>query len=284
VIVRVSLVSRPIFALALVAVFMSAGASAAQDTCEGQGEAIIRNAYPDARPSYDGLLEIDGDDGGDTIMPPTATIDNPGARVMICREWPARPGLLLVAMPIVSFWSNDFTDGDIDILVLDYETLAVRQRLLLKDAMLGDAVSIEKIALDTALYQLTPHNLAFGLRLSRANNSKAIPFEETVLRLFSIEAGALKLVLDKLTVEENRGEWLAVCNGEFRNTKRRLVMAKSEKGQVADILLADAIVTTRLNITEPSEKCETREENSTARHRLRFRDGAYVVPEALRGL
>lgn len=277
---------RTVFVLSVLAAFLSAApvALSAEDTCGGRGEDIIRKAYPDVYANSDGLFEIDGDDGGDVITPPDAKVYSPQAKVMICRQWPARPDLLLVAMPIVSFWSAEFVQGDIDLLVMDFETLAVRHRLKLDDAMESDALRIETIAFDTALYQLSPDTLAFGLRIGRQDRSHDKPLEQSTLRLFAIDNGDLRLVLDRLVVSENGGEWLAICNGTFRDTRRKLAMAKAATGEMADIVVSDTVVSSRFNKTEPSGECKSTDETKTAKHRLRFENNAYVVRQELRGL
>lgn len=275
-----------VFALAALAGCLAAApmAQSAEDTCGGRSAEIISKAYPAALAIYDGLFEIDGDEGGDVITPPDATVYSPQAKIMICRQWPARPDLLLVAMPIVSFWADDFTQGDIDLLVMDAKTLAVRHRLKLEDVMESDALRIGGIAFDTAFYQLSPDNVAFGLRITKANNSRANPMHQTTLRLFAIENGDLRLVLDRLLVNENRGEWNAVCIGEFQDTKRTLAMERSGKAGKAEIRLSETVVTSRFDKTEVKSDCKGIDATTTTKHRLRFKDSAYVVPEAMQGI
>ncbi|MGI2035249.1 hypothetical protein ACRQ1B_22965 [Rhizobium panacihumi] len=274
---------RTVFALSVLAGLIAGPATglAQQNDCGPRVAAIVQEAYPAAKGVADGNFEVDGH----TIMPPAENSLDYVSGTMVCRQWPARPEILLVAVPLMAGESETeegVTEGDLDILVLDSESLGIRYRMKLEEAMLSDAVRITSVAFDTAFYQLAPQNLAFGVRISKANGSRANPFEQTVLRLFSIADGKLRPVLDSLAVDENWGEWDTNCNGEFRNTKRTLSIARPGKAGLADIMVAETIVTS-VN-EEKAGECNTTETKATARHRLRFKGDAYVVPEELRGL
>jgi hypothetical protein len=264
----------------LTAILCAAPAAfSADNDCGAEASAIVRQAYPAARATTEESFDLNG---ATITLPADGSLDY-RSNTMVCRQWPARPDVLLVAVPLMGKSPEPgLEEGDLELIVMDFDTLAIRHRMVLEDAMFADAVRISDVAFDTALYQLSPDDLAFGLRISKTNGSRANPFEQAMLRLFSIQGGKLRLVLDKLAVSENWGEWDTNCSGEFRDTKRILSMAKPAKATLADIVISETTVTS-LN-KEVGTECESTEKTTTAKHRLRYANGSYAVPEALQGL
>lgn len=275
----VSMVRWLVQALAIVAgmVFMSPIAKAAGNACIGRAAEIVGKAYPAASRAADGSFDLDGW----SITAPADDRMDYETNSMVCRQWPARPDLFLVAVPLMKkSVTQGLEEGDLDILVMDNDTLAVGQRLRLENAMLADGVRIRDIVFDTALYQLSPQNLAFGIRVTKTNGSRIAPFDGTTLRLFSIDNGQMRLILDKLIVEEHGGDWDGNCDGEFTEMRRTLSMAKPEKGGVADIIVTEQAATT-VNSTIATE-CESSDTTTRVRYRLRHTDGSYLLPKVLR--
>ena len=95
----------------------------AQDLECGDASAIVREAYPNA--DADGELTMRA--GNRTLTLPSPSSINPHA--IVCRRWRGRPGLLLVAVPLIAEVGVDSTLGDLDVLVVDEATGTPRQRL-----------------------------------------------------------------------------------------------------------------------------------------------------------
>lgn len=270
---------RTVFSLALLLGFLSgaAMAHAAEDVCAARLAEVVGKAYPGAKPLPDNTFEVEGR----TLTLPDEGRMGGNPQAMLCKTWPARPELTLVAVPLMHAPEQDgMNEGDLDMLVLDSETFDVKQRYRVEGLMADDAISIEELAFDTAFYQLAPGNVAFGLRKGTRGSSRPNPFSDTSLWLFAIEGQKLKPVVENLVVAKFRGEWDTNCNGEFEDLSRRLTMASS-KAPIADITVSDTLVH---RLTEDvAGDCKRTEKTTAAKHRLRFKDGAYVVPEALRG-
>ncbi len=204
------------------------------------------------------------------------------AHVVTCKAWPARPDLWLVAVPLID--PNVPTDeehrADLEVLVVDAATGRAQQRLRLPDAVSDDAVMLRALAFDTARYRLAPDDLAFGLRLVWENNSRANPFGETTLFLFDRPAGddgALRLVLNKLSVSRDSGEWDTNCAGEFHSTSAVLSMGSTASHGLQDIIVRDTFET-RKNTAKAEDCVETVTDRGVRQDTLRFDGQRYAVP------
>ncbi len=253
----------------------TSAALAAQNDCGSQGAAIVKNAYPTAQGMPDQGFAVDGA----TIKVSANAYDDPHA--VICRVWPSRPELTLVAVPLMTRQSDDGNEGDLEVLVVNTSDSAVRQRLRLPHLMTDDALYISSIAFDTARYRLAPGKTAFGLRVSLQGSSRPNPFGEATLRLFQIDdKERLTPVLDNLIVSSNQGEWDTNCAGEFHTTERTLSMAPSGGNAIADIVV-DETSTTTISTPDKDEACIDTKTAGSKSYRLRYEASAYRVPEGL---
>jgi hypothetical protein len=248
-----------------------------QSECAGRAADIIRRAYPSATNADDGTLLFEG---ASITLPKGDSVDG-DPHAVICRVWPAQPQLMLIAVPLMTEQSDSENEGDIELLVVDSTKLQVRQRLRFDGLMSDDAFRVRSVAFDTARYQLAPKRTAFGLRISREGSSRANPFGETTLWLFSIEGDRLKPVLDNIVVRESQGEWDTVCAGEFSETTRTLAMVPPAKDAVADILVTDK-TTTSVNRVGTDNDCNSEDKTTIDKRRLRYDGSGYGVPKDLK--
>lgn len=245
---------------------------AAEDACTTQVETAIKRAYPSAKRTGDGY-KIDGA----RIQLPEAF--NPHS--VVCRTWPAHPELTLMAVPLIQKEDEGTNEGDLELFVLDSSNATIRQRLRLPGRMSDDAVRISSVAFDTARYQITPGQTAFGLRITKEHNSRAIPFGETNLWLYTFEGNQLKPVLNGIVVHTDLGEWDTNCAGTFTQTKRTLAMASAAHNGYADITVAET-KSSSTNVVDKAGECQTRDAKpQRTTYRLAYDGKQYVVPKAL---
>ena len=219
------------WSLGVLALVLSAPASvSAQDQECGDVGVIVRQAYPGATAQGERSVRA----GDRTLTLPAASSIDPHA--IICRRWRGRPGLLLVAVPLIAEVRSDGTSGDLDVLVVDETTGALRQRLRLPRAMDDDAVRLSGLSFDTAAYQLGPDRPAFGVRREWAGSSRPNPFLETTLSLYEVRGPALAPILEDMTVFRSVGEWDLSCGGETVLTERILRMTPGPHGQNISVL------------------------------------------------
>lgn len=286
--------ARHLLSAIAIAVGLGGIASVAQaqnpaNACD-KASTILENAYPGARPSPDKRSYVLGDRL--LMLPQGASGDSPA---MVCKVWPAQDKLLLVAVPRMDSKASLEQDriGDLDILVVDRNSLKVQQRLTLPDAMSDDAIQIQKLEFDTARYVIAPEVQAFGLRTTRNGASRANPFNEVSLTLFARtgsagdgKPGSLRVVLDKLSVERASGEWDTNCAGDFTQRKSVLAMASERHEGFFDIRVSQNSERSKAALVgkNQSDCKETTEKAVKTQETLRYDGKQYVVPANAKSL
>lgn len=246
---------------------------AAEDACTAQVEGAIKRAYPAAKRTGSGY-KVDGA----RIQLPEAF--NPHAAV--CRTWPAHPELTLLAVPLMQQEDADAgNEGDLELFVLDTANGSIRQRLRLPARMSDDAVRIRSVTFDTARYVVAPGQTAFGVRIVKESSSRANPFSETALWLYTLQSSQLKPVLNGVAVETGGGEWDTNCAGAFEQTKRTLTMTSDTHNGYADIAVTET-KSASTNRVDKAGECQTRDAKpQRTTYRLAYDGKQYVVPKAL---
>ncbi|MER9068898.1 hypothetical protein NKH84_20385 [Mesorhizobium sp. M0902] len=245
----------------------------------GDAAALVQQAYPKARRSADGTSF--------RLAPHTSiasTLPESEAPFgLVCKIWPAHVDLLLVAVPLIDRANGDHLHvGDIELLVVDRNTLRVRQRLLQPGLMTDDMIVIEKVEFDTGRYALAPDVRAFGLRIEMAHYSLTAPFTETDLRLYALADDALRLVLDGLVVAGHSGDSDGSCAGYFHSSRVSLAISPASHHGYHDITAVE-----RSNIDNPSPdqngECQSHPGKPVKRtYRMRYDGSRYAVPAALK--
>ena len=253
---------------------------AATDGCGERGAAIVQHAYPKAKSTENSSFIVNGA----VITLPSSNNMDSIHHVMVCKTWPAYPQRLLVAVPLITKASDDENQGDLELLVLDNTTLKVEQRLVLEGRMSDDAIQISGVALDTARYQLAPDSIAFGLRLTRTNNSHISPFEEVDLWLYVIDHGQLHPVLNGIVTSHSHGDLDTHCAGTFDETNRTLAMDSASHNGHADILVTEKF-SSHVSVSGKNGQCDDKPDNDKRQdYRLGYDGQSYPVPKALKPL
>ncbi|MER9343908.1 hypothetical protein NKI41_24480 [Mesorhizobium sp. M0601] len=267
----------PVLLLGAALASLSPPKAAASDC--GDATALVLQAYPKARKSADGTSF--------TLEPHTSiTSTLPESEApfgLVCKIWPAHVDLLLVAVPLIDRANGDHLHvGDIELLVVDRNTLRVRQRLLQPGLMTDDAIVIEKVEFDTGRYALASEVTAFGLSIELAHHSLTAPFTETDLRLYALTGDTLRVVLDGLVVAGSGGDSDGSCAGYFHSSQVSLVISPASHHGYHDITAVE-----RSNTDNPSPdqngECQSHPAKSVKRtYRLRYDGNRYAVPAALK--
>lgn len=262
------------WSLAILGLVLGAPTLARAQTEEcGNVDAIVRQAYPGAVAQGERSVRT----GNRTLTLPSPSSIDPHA--IVCRRWRGRPGLVLVAAPLIAQVRVDSTVGDLDVLVVDETTGNTQHRLRIPHAMDDDAVSISAISFDTAAYRLAPDRLAFGVRREWVGSSRPNPFRETTLSLYEPRGQTLSQVLEEVVVQRIQGEWDLSCAGETVMTERILRMIPGQHGQ--DISVLERITHSNSREAESGE-CKTTDQAVAPRTvRLSFDGERYHVPRPI---
>jgi hypothetical protein len=223
-----------------------------------------------------------------TVRAPNVLPDRAGytrdIAASVCRRWPARPELTLVATPV---WrdggNNDSRDGDVEVLVIDTDTLATRAWAVLLGALDSDAIFFDGMHIDTARYQLAPDTLAFGLRVKRRNGSGPNPFSEEQVHLLAVQADTLRTLGPAMVLRRFQAEWDTRCAGDSIDVTRTVAVGPKGRHGLADLILRERRVTTHSWMD--GDSCRDQDTSVEGeRHVLRFDGRRYAVPEALQPL
>lgn len=196
----------------------------------------------------------------------------------ICKVWPARPHLTLMALPLVRAEHDDHGEADLEVLVLDNDRQAFVARLLEPNQLDWDAIYTEGMGFDTAPYRLRADDIAFGVRISRRGSSGPNPFYETRLNLYQLDTQRLRPLLSELPVRTVWGEWDTNCAGTFSETTGVVIITNQVGNQgYRDLRLKDTRVERRM--VQGDGECQAVEE-STQRYQLpiEYGDDRYLLP------
>ncbi|MGG5873531.1 hypothetical protein [Pseudomonas peli] len=254
--------NRITFAAALCGLLM--GGSARADDCQQHLPALLEQAYPGYAQGH--LL----DDERGTYRIST--------ELSICKVWPARPHLTLLAASLVRAEDDGHGYSDLEVLVLDTVSQAIVARHVEPNLLDWDAIFVDGLEFDTAPYRLREGDLAFGLRIKRRNMSRPNPFYETSLSLYELQSQRLRPVLSGLVMDSSGGEWDTRCAGEFSDTKGLLIITErpGNKGY-RDLLLKQSRVESR--VAEVAGECETVEESTRrVQFRIEYDEQRYLLP------
>ena len=257
---------------------------AQEDGCGPRALQIMQVLYPDAESLGKGEYAVDG---GRVRLAKGGAV-YPGHLVMICRQWPAYPGHLLVAVPVMHALEGPdapyMQEGDLDLVVMNHDTLEIQAREFFDDFLFGDAVALSGMSFDTAYYDVFGNGPAFGLRLDYRTSSRPNPYAHQALWLFDYGPDGLRPILENLIVWQQGGEWDATCEGEFYELSRVLRISDQRHNGAADLIVQTEAEHTRN--AEVDDECATTAFSQEEYERtitLQFDGEAYQVPDAVRG-
>jgi len=200
------------------------------------------------------------------------------AEQSVCKVWPARPGLTLIAMPQVRAEHDSHGEADLEVLVLDNDRQAFVARLVEPNLLDWDAIFIDKLTFDTAPYRLRGDDLAFAVRISRRNWSRMNPFRETELTLYELKEEGLRSLMGALVVESFGGERDDDCTASFGEAKGVLIVT----GQVGRDGYRDLIFKrthTGRRMVAVDGECQTIEDDPrSSQFRIEYDEERYLLP------
>lgn len=196
----------------------------------------------------------------------------------VCKLWPARPGLTLIALPLVRAQHDDHGEADLEVLVLDNARQTFLARLIEPNQLDWDAIYVDRLALDTAPYRLRGDDLAFGVRISRRNGSRMNPFAEAELTLYELHEQGLRSLMGALVVESFGGERDDDCIASFGEAKGVLIVTGEVGRDGYRDLLFKRTHTGRRMVTVDGECRTLEDEPRSDQFRLEYGDERYLLP------
>jgi len=158
-----------------------------------------------------------------------------------CKQWPYNNDLTIVVLtyPQVGTTAENLENGllDYDVYTLVYNTKKdkIVQKLYEKGRYSSDAVVLESMTIDTARYDLTKTQRAFGISAHYIGSSHVNPMEIHELSLYLPQDKSLLPVLKDYPTLHNGGEWDGMCAGEFELVTSSLSLSSSEHHGLFDL-------------------------------------------------
>jgi hypothetical protein len=204
------------------------------------------------------------------------------ARMAACKVWPANAALTIAALPLANPEDKDGSGSvDLEVLVADTATGAIVAHQFQQAAIRYAAEhSLERVEIDTARYQLTPAQRAFGVRVKSMGGMPADMSGFETLSLFMIDGTHLRTVLDRLEASAWTGDRDGPCVSTVE-TSRSIALGQMGSQGYAALRVTEKYVERELQFT--GETCSEKTTSATPRNfTLDYRDGAYRIPDDLR--
>ena len=205
-----------------------------------------------------------------------------------CKVWPAMPQLLIMA----NAWQGEERDGlrsgDLEVLLLDSKTGALKSRFYQENQLDSDAMYVSGLTIDTAPYRLDANNLSnlsFGVRADRSGSSRANPFGSTDLTLFVVEGLRLQPVLKQYEVTTSGGEWDTRCAGVFNEIASTLHLLPTVHNGFFEIEVRSRQQVDRQSYDVKNDDCQSRQVlDKTFKNRLQFNGTEYTQTTRVEGV
>ena len=204
---------------------------------------------------------------------------------MVCKVWPAHDGLLLVAVPLIdSAKSGDGKHfGDIELLVVDRNSLQIRQRLLQPGLMNDDAIAIDTIEFDTGRYGLAPVSPPSACVSRWQTIRSPIPSKKPTCGSTLSQAMRCARCSTALSLPAIMAKATPIA-GSFHSSQVSLTMSPTIHRGYRDIHLAERNDTYEPSVDKNGE-CQSHPGKPVNKsYRLRYDGSRYPVPEALKML
>lgn len=165
---------------------------------------------------------------------------------------------------------------DVEILVVAADGETIASRLFQKNAWWDDAFQFQDVWVDTARYQLSPQDRAFGIRINRDNAKYGGSVQD--LSLYVIHGKEISLVLDYLEASANieGAEPDPNCGFSGITMNRSLAIANTMSHGYADLRLDETTVSTKNEFVKG--RCNESNIKKRKRFLLHFDGKQYVVP------
>ncbi len=138
----------------------------------------------------------------------------------------------------------------------------------------SDAIKLVEIVIDTAPYNVTDNNRAFGIRVRYVGSAQVNPYENETISLYIIKGNTLKKIVTNYSVIKYNGYWDTKCIGEFIDEKKVLIISKNKTNGYFDISVKNKIIETT-NYKDESGNCDSKEKITKEKTLLKFNGKEY---------
>lgn len=170
-----------------------------------------------------------------------------------------------------------------DIVVINNNNNEIISHFNEVNAFEDDAIFTERIAIDTARYQLNATIRAFGIRFHKRNRAKYNNYSGEVLNLYYLKDKKIQQALKGLSMDESYGDWEEGCLGTFKDLQRKLVIEKDQKNGFNNLKISSIISNSQIKPIKPNGCDKTPVSVKKQSWISKYNGREYIVPENHKG-
>ena len=201
-----------------------------------------------------------------------------------CKTWPYNNDLTIVLLTYpqagttASNLENGLLEYDVYTLVYNTQEHQIVQKLYEKGRYSSDALVLEGITIDTARYDLSKTQRAFGVSAHYVGSSRVNPMETYELSLYLPQEKNLQLVVRDYPTLYDGGAWDGMCAGEFERVTSSLALSSSAHHGLYDLKVYQKNVT--ITVVQKQECVENVHKSQHRTFELHF-DGTHYQQQYL---
>ncbi|WP_090870390.1 PA3715 family protein [Paraburkholderia diazotrophica] len=202
-----------------------------------------------------------------------------------CKSWLQKARLDIIVRPyaytIVTEAGSDHEPYlGMVVAVVDEDTGTVLGKMNEKHLMTVDAIEPREIDIDTANYKVSDNELAFGIRVTRRNQSGVNPYSEQIMNLYILTVNDLKAIARRLLTASYGGEGDRKCVFTGVATKVFIDVIGSKSNGYSELVARTK--TTPIRYVSAGEVCHKIEKNPVMQsYVLKFDGQSYRIPKPL---
>lgn len=178
------------------------------------------------------------------------------------RVFPDNPNEAFLVIPEVIDEGEQFFELNSHILIADIRTGKITHNFFeshQSNQWVSDAIEMQDIIIDTALYPLSEETKAYGIQVEYLGMSRVNPYSNQTWSLFIKSGDTLEKFLSNYSIKDFGGEWDGDCEGEFVSEEKIVFLGTHKTEGYFDLLVYNRITESK-DYKDEDEECQT--ENS----------------------
>lgn len=202
----------------------------------------------------------------------------------VCKMWPSQQNASIIVKPYTYSISKKNIEEvyfAIAIAVINISTGEIESKLNDRRITTLDAISPERITIDTARYRASKHDSSFGIRIMQGNLSNIAPFQEEFINIYSRSGDKIKSLARGIKTSTYNGEGDGNCSFNGESSNSTISTGATITNHKNDLIIST--IKTKIESKAINNKCITSTSaRSTIRNKIKFNGTQYVIPKELK--
>jgi hypothetical protein len=197
--------------------------------------------------------------------------------LVVSKNIPNNSNETIIVIPEIVDEGEMYFELNSHILIIDSKNGNIKKRFFESSKTnnwVSDAVQLTAITIDTAPYQISKKERAFGIRLHFIGSSRPNPYESETISLFMQSNNKLKKILNNYEILYKGGEWDTDCVGEFID-ERKVFIVSTDKTNGCFAILVKNKITETTNYLDKNNECNSIDKVKTEKTTLKFNGYEY---------